>query len=67
MQTGIARDTLLGRRGRAQCPRCGAPVELGRMRAHLRDAHQMVSSDVETQLLTARRLARRSGRLTARR
>ena len=67
MQAGLARDALLARRGRVQCPRCGLSVDIARMRAHLRDAHQMVSSEVEVHVLNARRLARRSGRLTVRR
>ena len=67
MQSGVAREALLSRRGRVTCPRCGAAVELGRMRAHLRDAHQLVSSDVEASLLNARRQARRTGRSAVRR
>jgi len=62
MQSGVPREAALTRRGRVPCPRCGVPVEIVRMRAHLRDAHQMPSAELETSLLSARRQARRSGR-----
>lgn len=67
MQAGLARDALLTRRGRVACPRCGLPVDLARMRGHLREHHQLISSDVETDLLAARRSARRTGRNALRR
>jgi hypothetical protein len=62
MQSLSSRDSGGGRRVRVPCPRCGEPVELSRLRSHLRDAHQVVSADVESSFLTARRGARRSKR-----
>jgi hypothetical protein len=57
-----SRDGLANRRSRVECPHCGATIELSRMRAHLREAHQVGSAELETTLLTARRQARRGGR-----
>ena len=54
-----SRDALISRRARVGCPHCGVLVEIARMRAHLRDAHQVGSAELETSLLTARRQARR--------
>ena len=57
-----SRDNALNRRARVSCPRCGMPIEIVRMRAHLRDAHQVGSAELETSLLSARREARKSSR-----
>ncbi len=47
------------RRTRVSCHVCGQPVELARMRDHLRQVHRSVSSEVETLYLSARIEARR--------
>ncbi len=52
------RDTS-SRRTRVSCHICGQPIELARMRDHLRHAHQSISSEVETLYLSARIEARR--------
>jgi hypothetical protein len=57
-----SRDALVNRRARVACPHCGQTIEFARMRAHLREAHQVGSAELETTLLTARRQARRGGR-----
>lgn len=62
MQSGAAREALLTRRARVACPRCGQAVEIIRMRAHLRDAHQVGSVELESSFLSARREARRASR-----
>ncbi|MCI4328950.1 MAG: hypothetical protein L3J86_05135 [Thermoplasmata archaeon] len=62
MQSGSAREALLTRRARVACPRCGVAVEIVRMRAHLREAHQVGAAELETSFLTARREARRASR-----
>ena len=50
------------RRTRVACKVCGQPVELVRMREHLRSEHQVVSSDLESMYLDARIEARRTRR-----
>jgi hypothetical protein len=62
MLSGASRETAAGRRARVSCRYCGQLIELSRMRTHLRDAHQLVSSDLESSFLKARREARRSTR-----
>jgi len=47
------------RRTRVACKVCGDPIELVRMREHLRSAHQVDSSQLETLYLDARIEARR--------
>ena len=54
------------RRTRLPCPHCDERVELSRMRAHLREMHQVGSSDLEGDLLAARRAGRRASRGTSR-
>ncbi len=62
MQSGASREAVLVRRARVSCPHCGAPIDLARMRAHLREAHQVNSADLESTFLSARREARRASR-----
>jgi hypothetical protein len=50
------------RRTRIACKVCGEPIELVRMREHLRSAHQVDSAQLETMYLDARVEARRSRR-----
>lgn len=50
------------RHTRVPCKVCGRPVELVRMREHLRTDHQVVTSDLDTMYLDARLEARRSRR-----
>ena len=50
------------RRSRVPCKVCGRPVELVRMRDHLRSEHQVASAELETMYLDARIEARRSRR-----
>ncbi|HXQ48636.1 MAG TPA: hypothetical protein VN842_02505 [Thermoplasmata archaeon] len=61
-----SREGLANRRGRVACPHCGQTIEFARMRAHLREAHQVGSAELETTLLAARRQARRGGRVVRR-
>jgi hypothetical protein len=58
MQGGL----VAGRRSRATCPRCGALIDLARLRSHLRDAHQVGSAELEDRFLAARREVRRATR-----
>lgn len=67
MQSGTAHDTGLVRRTRVACPRCGEPIDIGRMRAHLREVHQVGAAELEATFLTARRAARRNARSAVRR
>lgn len=62
MQSIGGRDAASIRRARVACPRCGARVELSRMRVHLREAHQVGSADLDANFLTARRAAQRGAR-----
>jgi hypothetical protein len=65
MQPVASRD-LSTRRSRVNCKICGQPIELVRMRDHLRTDHQALSADVDSLYLNARieaRKARRSQRL----
>ncbi|MCI4367157.1 MAG: hypothetical protein L3K08_05350 [Thermoplasmata archaeon] len=50
------------RRSRQPCPRCGERIELSRMRAHLRESHQVGSADLESTFLSVRKAARRTSR-----
>lgn len=61
MQPTSLRDTS-SRRQRIACRICGRPVELVRMREHLRTEHQVDSSTLEKAYLDARIEARRSRR-----
>jgi len=62
MQPTGSREAGLMRRSRVPCPRCGERIELSRMRAHLREAHQVGSADLESAFLTVRKAARRTSR-----
>lgn len=62
MLATASRGVEIGRRSRLPCPRCGARVELSRMRAHLREIHQVGSADLDAAFLSARKAARRSTR-----
>jgi hypothetical protein len=61
MQSSAARDAEM-RRSRVPCKVCGQPIELVRMREHLRSEHQVGSAELETMYLDARIEARRSRR-----
>jgi len=61
MQSSAGRDSDM-RRSRVPCKVCGQPVELVRMREHLRTEHQVGSAELETMYLDARIEARRSRR-----
>ncbi|MGI0133283.1 MAG: hypothetical protein ACREDK_09415 [Thermoplasmata archaeon] len=61
-----SREVGAGRRARVGCPKCGALVDLSRMRSHLRSDHQVGAAELENIFLSARRDARRGAR-TARR
>ena len=50
------------RRSRVPCRVCSQPIELVRMRDHLRTEHQVSSAELETMYLDARIEARRSRR-----
>jgi DNA repair exonuclease SbcCD ATPase subunit len=54
MQSATARVPTRRQR-RAACPRCGRPLEIHRMREHLREGHQLESRELEFVLLQARR------------
>ncbi|MCI4370004.1 MAG: hypothetical protein L3J81_01580 [Thermoplasmata archaeon] len=66
MQSTGSRDLATTRRARVPCPRCGQPIELSRLRAHLRDQHQTTSSELDATFLEARRGARRAARFVRR-
>jgi len=61
MQSSSPRDADM-RRSRVACKVCGRPVELIRMREHLRTEHQVGSSELENMYLDARIEARRARR-----
>lgn len=61
VQGAGSRDTT-SRRTRVTCQVCSQPIELVRMKEHLRAEHQSVSSEVESLYLTARIEARRRHR-----
>ncbi len=52
----------LERRTRVACKVCGQPIELVRMRDHLRSDHQVGAADLDSYYLSARIEARRSRR-----
>jgi hypothetical protein len=54
------------RRARVNCSICGRPVELARLREHLRSEHQSTSADVDSAYLNARIEAKRSRRSLSR-
>ncbi|MGA8663944.1 MAG: hypothetical protein WB809_02595 [Thermoplasmata archaeon] len=56
---GIGSHDNVSRRTRVTCRVCGQPIDLVRMKEHLRSEHQSVSSEVESLYLTARIEARR--------
>jgi CRISPR/Cas system CSM-associated protein Csm2 small subunit len=58
--TGSREST--NRRARIACKICGRPIDIARMREHLRLEHQVDSSQVETLYLNARVEARRAQR-----
>jgi hypothetical protein len=66
MQATGSRETAAGRRTRVRCPRCGQPIELSRLRAHLRDQHQTTASELDANFLAARRQAQRTARFVRR-
>jgi hypothetical protein len=61
MQSAEPRDSGL-RRSRLPCRVCGQSIELVRLRAHLREAHQVNAAELESLYLDARKTARRSTR-----
>lgn len=61
MQPGSARDAT-NRRARIACKICGRPIDIARMREHLRLEHQVDSSQVEALYLSARVEARKAQR-----
>ncbi|HXQ78829.1 MAG: hypothetical protein WB788_06675 [Thermoplasmata archaeon] len=61
MQSSSSRESEM-RRSRVPCKVCGRPIELVRMRDHLRSEHQVASGELETMYLDARIEARRSRR-----
>lgn len=67
MLSGVSREAAGGRRARVPCRFCSVPIELSRMRAHLRQEHQLGSAELETTFLEARKTARRSIRMVVRR
>ena len=50
------------RRARVACKVCGQPIDLPRMKDHLRNDHQIDSSTLESMYLSARIEARRARR-----
>ncbi|MGP8071716.1 MAG: hypothetical protein ACLPZM_01105 [Thermoplasmata archaeon] len=56
---GTSSHDSMSRRTRVNCKVCGQPIELVRMKEHLRTDHQSVSSEVESLYLAARIEARR--------
>jgi hypothetical protein len=50
------------RRARVSCAICGHPVELARLREHLRSEHQSNSAEVDSAYLNARIEAKRGRR-----
>ncbi|HEV2449276.1 MAG TPA: hypothetical protein VGU43_02565 [Thermoplasmata archaeon] len=57
MQALSLRDSASRRRSRVECPRCSRPVDLQRLRAHLRDLHRLDSAELDKILVEVRRLA----------
>ena len=62
MQSTASGENPIRRRGRVGCPRCGRVLDMTRMRAHLREMHELGAAEVDTLLLQARREARRGMR-----
>jgi hypothetical protein len=54
------------RRSRVTCSVCGRPVELARLRDHLRSEHGSNSADLDAKYLQARIEAKRTGRSRSR-
>ena len=61
MQAGLPGDGS-SRRSRVSCGVCGRPIDLSRLREHLRSEHQAGSSQVEALYLNARIEARKTQR-----
>jgi len=61
VQSTSSRDST-SRRVRIGCKLCGQPIDLTRMREHLRLEHQADSTQVENLYLTARIEARKAQR-----
>ncbi len=61
VQSSSASDST-SRRARIACKVCGQPIDLARLREHLRGMHQADSTQVEALLLSARIEARKSQR-----
>ncbi|MGB6501672.1 MAG: hypothetical protein WBG19_09825 [Thermoplasmata archaeon] len=61
MLSGGAADTA-SRRARTPCKFCGIPIDLARLREHLRGEHRADSTQVEALYLSARIEARKSQR-----
>lgn len=61
MQSTASHEASI-RRTRVACKVCGEPVELVRMRDHLRNEHQVGSADLDSYYLSARIEARRARR-----
>jgi hypothetical protein len=59
---GAGGHDTTSRRTRVNCQVCGQPVDLVRMKEHLRSEHRSVSSEVESLYLSARVAARRRRR-----
>ncbi len=61
MQSTTASDPS-SRRARVACKVCGQPIDLARLREHLRGMHQADSTQVEALILSARIEARKTQR-----
>jgi hypothetical protein len=61
MQSAAATDTS-SRRARTPCKFCGQPIDLARLREHLRAEHHSDSAQVEALYLSARIEARKTQR-----
>jgi hypothetical protein len=61
VQPTVSRDAS-ARRTRIACKVCGEPVELARMREHLRNNHQVGAAELDSFYLSARIEARRNRR-----
>lgn len=66
MLTVPSREAVNGRRARVGCPKCGALIDLSRMRGHLRSDHHVGAAELEGFFLNARRDARRATRMIRR-
>ena len=64
MQSSLPREAM-NRRQRIACRVCGRPIEILRMREHLRSEHRLDSATLEKQYLEARLEAKRARRSRA--